>query len=64
MSMWISKVDQLAAGRPLFGEMVWGLMNEIWPSTVSLVVPKGWCNILFLCQSDGVADWLVDWLFT
>uniref|UniRef100_A0A2C9JHS2 Threonylcarbamoyl-AMP synthase n=1 Tax=Biomphalaria glabrata TaxID=6526 RepID=A0A2C9JHS2_BIOGL len=41
MSMWISKVEQLEAGRELFGELVWGLMNEIWPSTVSLVVPKG-----------------------
>ncbi|XP_012942136.1 uncharacterized protein LOC106012772 [Aplysia californica] len=41
MSMWISKVSQIEEGRPLFGELAWGLMNEIWPSTVSMVVPKG-----------------------
>ncbi|CAG5129651.1 unnamed protein product [Candidula unifasciata] len=53
MSMWISKVDQLAAGRPLFGELVWGLMNEIWPSTVSLVVPKGeWLQTLGIGASE------------
>lgn len=41
MSMWISRVEQLEEGRGLFGELVWAFMNEIWPSTVSLVIPKG-----------------------
>lgn len=41
MSMWISRVSQLDEGRELFGELVWAFMNEIWPSTVSLVIPKG-----------------------
>ncbi|GFO03329.1 yrdc domain-containing protein, mitochondrial [Plakobranchus ocellatus] len=53
MSMWISKVDQLSSGRELFGELVWGLMNEIWPSTVSLVVPKGdWLQTLRIGSSE------------
>ncbi|CAL1546487.1 unnamed protein product [Lymnaea stagnalis] len=53
MSMWISKVEQLEEGRALFGELVWGLMNEIWPSTVSLVVPKGdWLNGLGIGASE------------
>ncbi|KAK3771661.1 hypothetical protein RRG08_047915 [Elysia crispata] len=53
MSMWISKVEQLAEGRALFGELVWGLMNEIWPSTVSLVVPKGdWLYTLGIGESE------------
>ncbi|KAK7099659.1 uncharacterized protein [Littorina saxatilis] len=41
MSMWISRVEQLDEGRELFGELVWAFMNEVWPSTVSCVIPKG-----------------------
>ncbi|XP_036365429.1 uncharacterized protein LOC118766235 [Octopus sinensis] len=47
MSMWISNVNQLAAGREQFGEMLWAFMNAVWPSTISCVVNKGpWLDSL------------------
>ncbi|GAB1605836.1 hypothetical protein Ahia01_000865900 [Argonauta hians] len=47
MSMWISNVNQLAAGREQFGEMLWAFMNAVWPSTISCVVNKGpWLDTL------------------
>lgn len=41
MSMWISNLKQIEAGRELFGELTWAFMKEVWPSTISLVVNKG-----------------------
>ena len=47
MSMWISRTEQLSEARELLGELVWAFMNEIWPSTVSCVIPKGeQCKLL------------------
>ncbi|XP_050402013.1 uncharacterized protein LOC126818585 [Patella vulgata] len=47
MSMWISKREQLEAGREEFGELLWDFMKEVWPSTISLVVKKGpWLQTL------------------
>ncbi|KAL8590450.1 hypothetical protein ACOMHN_011663 [Nucella lapillus] len=53
MSMWISRTEQLQEGRPLFGELVWAFMNEVWPSTVSCVIPKGqWLDNLGIGEAN------------
>ncbi|XP_076441112.1 uncharacterized protein LOC143280361 [Babylonia areolata] len=55
MSMWISRTEQLAEGRPLFGELVWAFMNEVWPSTVSCVIPKGqWLDNLGIGEANSL----------
>ncbi|XP_048255486.1 uncharacterized protein LOC124112776 [Haliotis rufescens] len=68
MSMWISRRDQIAAGRPLFGELLWDFMEEIWPGTVSLVLPKGpWLDSLgigyaekYIGRPDSIATRMPD----
>ncbi|ESO94486.1 hypothetical protein LOTGIDRAFT_189186, partial [Lottia gigantea] len=63
MSMWISKREQLSAGKEEFGELLWDLMQEVWPSTISLVIKKGpWVQSLgvdfaekYIGRTDSIA---------
>ncbi|XP_063794612.1 uncharacterized protein LOC134949825 [Pseudophryne corroboree] len=47
MSLWISSLDQLKAAKHLFSPLLWDFMQAAWPSSISLVIPRGpWLDVL------------------
>uniref|UniRef100_A0A8C5MM91 Threonylcarbamoyl-AMP synthase n=1 Tax=Leptobrachium leishanense TaxID=445787 RepID=A0A8C5MM91_9ANUR len=47
MSLWISNLKQLEPAKHLFSPLVWDFMQAAWPSSISLVIPRGeWLEVL------------------
>nr|AAI69842.1 Unknown (protein for MGC:196569) [Xenopus laevis] len=47
MSLWISSLEQLASAKHLFSPLLWDFMQKAWPSSISLVIPRGpWLEVL------------------
>ncbi|XP_075042127.1 uncharacterized protein LOC142101616 [Mixophyes fleayi] len=47
MSLWISSLEQLKAAKHLFSPLLWDFMQAAWPSSISLVIPRGpWLDVL------------------
>ncbi|XP_053555088.1 uncharacterized protein LOC128645832 [Bombina bombina] len=47
MSLWISSLQQLEAAKHLFSPLLWDFMQAAWPSSISLVIPRGeWLDVL------------------
>ncbi|XP_040190370.1 uncharacterized protein LOC120921928 [Rana temporaria] len=47
MSLWISSLRQLEAAKHLFSPLLWDFMEAAWPSSISLVIPRGpWLDVL------------------
>ncbi|KAM4695986.1 uncharacterized protein WCC33_014705 [Rhinophrynus dorsalis] len=47
MSLWISSLQQLEAAKHLFSPLLWNFMQAAWPSSISLVIPRGqWLEVL------------------
>ncbi|XP_067099146.1 uncharacterized protein si:ch211-153b23.4 [Osmerus mordax] len=41
MSMWVSSIQQLEPVRHLLSPLLWDFMQAAWPSSISLVIPRG-----------------------
>eukprot|EP00062_Callorhinchus_milii_P000854 gi/632936171/ref/XP_007892731.1/ PREDICTED: uncharacterized protein LOC103179323 [Callorhinchus milii] len=41
MSLWISNLSQLEPAKHLFSPLLWDFMHTVWPSSISLVIPRG-----------------------
>lgn len=41
MSLWISSLQQLEPAKHQFSPLLWDFMSAAWPSTISVVVPRG-----------------------
>ncbi|XP_068105753.1 uncharacterized protein [Hyperolius riggenbachi] len=47
MSLWISDLQQLEPAKHLFSPLLWDFMEAAWPSSISLVIPRGpWLDVL------------------
>ncbi|XP_018429930.1 PREDICTED: uncharacterized protein LOC108802572 [Nanorana parkeri] len=47
MSLWISSLEQLKPAKHLFSPLLWDFMEAAWPSSISLVIPRGpWLDVL------------------
>ncbi|KAM3912037.1 uncharacterized protein RB166_020507 [Leptodactylus fuscus] len=47
MSLWISSLDQLKPAKHLLSPLIWDFMEAAWPSSISLVIPRGpWLDVL------------------
>lgn len=46
MSMWISSIKQLEPVRHLLSPLLLDFMEAAWPSSISMVIPRGRCKIL------------------
>ncbi|KAM8952867.1 uncharacterized protein RCH25_043595 [Pelodytes ibericus] len=47
MSLWISSLQQLEPAKHLFSPLLWDFMLAAWPSSISLVIPRGpWLEVL------------------
>ncbi|KAG8553914.1 hypothetical protein GDO81_003602 [Engystomops pustulosus] len=47
MSLWISSLAQLQPARHLLSPLLWDFMEAAWPSSISLVIPRGpWLDVL------------------
>ncbi|KAM4664332.1 uncharacterized protein O3C94_012449 [Discoglossus pictus] len=47
MSLWISSLQQLEPAKHLFSPVLWDFMQAAWPSSISLVIPRGeWLEFL------------------
>ncbi|KAM5126416.1 uncharacterized protein ACMZJ9_021460 [Mantella aurantiaca] len=47
MSLWISNLRQLEPAKHLFSPLLWDFMEAAWPSSISLVIPRGpWLDVL------------------
>ncbi|XP_030065937.1 uncharacterized protein LOC115474561 [Microcaecilia unicolor] len=47
MSLWISNLKQLKPVKHFFSPLLWGFMEAVWPSSISLVIQKGkWIDFL------------------
>ncbi|XP_072287104.1 uncharacterized protein [Pyxicephalus adspersus] len=47
MSLWISSLQQLKPAKHLFSSLLWDFMEAAWPSSISLVIPRGpWLDVL------------------
>ncbi|PWA23661.1 hypothetical protein CCH79_00005984, partial [Gambusia affinis] len=61
MSMWISSVKQLEPVRHLLSPLLLDFMEAAWPSSISMVIPRGEENCVktefMMCSSNGF-DWL------
>ncbi|XP_030065503.1 uncharacterized protein LOC115474257 [Microcaecilia unicolor] len=52
MSLWISSLKQLEPAKHLFSPLLWDFMQEAWPSSISLVIPRGeWLDCFGLKES-------------
>ncbi|KAK3091651.1 hypothetical protein FSP39_021573 [Pinctada imbricata] len=47
MSIWISDTKQIESAKEQLGSILWDFMHEVWPSNISLVVPRGEWTDLF-----------------
>ncbi|XP_078403195.1 uncharacterized protein LOC144683736 isoform X1 [Cetorhinus maximus] len=53
MSLWISNVAQLEPAKHLLNPLLWDFMEKVWPSPISLVIPRGeWLNLFGLKHAD------------
>ncbi|XP_043560595.1 uncharacterized protein si:ch211-153b23.4 [Chiloscyllium plagiosum] len=53
MSLWISNVAQLEPAKHLLSPLLWDLMQKVWPSSISLVIPRGeWLNLFGLQHAE------------
>lgn len=41
MSLWISSMKQLEPARHLINPILWDFMEAAWPSSISMVIPRG-----------------------
>ncbi|XP_072126747.1 uncharacterized protein [Mobula birostris] len=41
MSLWISSLSQLEPVKHLLNPLLWDFMQTVWPSSISLVIPRG-----------------------
>ncbi|XP_038632140.1 uncharacterized protein si:ch211-153b23.4 [Scyliorhinus canicula] len=49
MSLWISNVAQLEPAKHTLNPLLWDFMQKVWPSSISLVIPRGeWLNLFGL----------------
>ncbi|XP_075692747.1 uncharacterized protein LOC142659985 [Rhinoderma darwinii] len=47
MSLWISTLEQLKPAKHLLSPLLWDFMEAAWPSSISLVIPRGpWLDVL------------------
>ncbi|XP_073493989.1 uncharacterized protein [Phyllobates terribilis] len=47
MSLWISSLQQLKPAKHLLNPLLWDFMEAAWPSSISLVIPRGpWLDVL------------------
>lgn len=47
MSLWISTLQQLKPAKHLLDPLLWDFMEAAWPSSISLVIPRGpWLDVL------------------
>ncbi|XP_040262246.1 uncharacterized protein LOC120978076 [Bufo bufo] len=47
MSLWISSLQQLKPAKHLLSPLLWDFMEAAWPSSISLVIPRGpWLDVL------------------
>ncbi|XP_056395398.1 uncharacterized protein LOC130291065 isoform X2 [Hyla sarda] len=47
MSLWISNLEQLKPSKHLLNPLLWDFMEAAWPSSISLVIPRGpWLDVL------------------
>ncbi|KAG9471246.1 hypothetical protein GDO78_015362, partial [Eleutherodactylus coqui] len=47
MSLWISSLEQLKPAKHLLSPLLWDFMEAAWPSSISLVIPRGpWLDVL------------------
>ncbi|XP_044124506.1 uncharacterized protein LOC122919503 isoform X2 [Bufo gargarizans] len=47
MSLWISSLQQLKSAKHLLSPLLWDFMEAAWPSSISLVIPRGpWLDVL------------------
>ncbi|XP_069842894.1 uncharacterized protein [Dendropsophus ebraccatus] len=52
MSLWISNLQQLQPAKHLLNPLLWDFMEAAWPSSISLVIPRGpWLDVLGACDS-------------
>ncbi|KAJ8254901.1 hypothetical protein GJAV_G00198640 [Gymnothorax javanicus] len=52
MSLWISSVKQLEPARSLINPLLWDFMEAAWPSSISMVIPRGpWLDCFGLGES-------------
>merc|ERR1712226_1678721 len=72
MSMWISNLNQISPAREELGLLMWRFMKKVWPSSISLVVPKGpWLQRLglgdaekYIGKPDSIAVRMPDYTVT
>lgn len=43
MSLWISSIKQLESVRHLLSPLLLDFMEAAWPSSISMVIPRGGC---------------------
>ncbi|XP_069049687.1 uncharacterized protein [Lepisosteus oculatus] len=52
MSLWISSIKQLEPSRHLINPVLWDFMEAAWPSSISMVIPRGpWMDCFGLKES-------------
>ncbi|XP_072914367.1 uncharacterized protein [Hemitrygon akajei] len=53
MSLWISNLSQLEPAKHLLNPLLWDFMQTVWPSSISLVIPRGeWLKPFGLKHAD------------
>ncbi|XP_055499736.1 uncharacterized protein si:ch211-153b23.4 [Leucoraja erinacea] len=53
MSLWISSLAQLEPVKHLLNPLLWDFMQAVWPSSISLVIPRGeWLEPFGLKHAD------------
>lgn len=59
MSMWISSIKQLEPVRHLLSPLLLDFMTAAWPSSISMVIPRGSCVYVYayLCACVYVGAW-------
>ena len=48
MSLWISSIKQLEPVRHLLSPLLLDFMEAAWPSSISMVIPRGTCVCVYL----------------
>ncbi|XP_064811561.1 uncharacterized protein si:ch211-153b23.4 [Oncorhynchus masou masou] len=52
MSLWVSSINQLEPVRSLLSPLLWDFMSAAWPSSISMVIPRGpWMEVFGLGES-------------
>lgn len=58
MSLWISSIKQLEPVRHLLSPLLLDFMEAAWPSSISMVIPRGSCVFVDVCIFVRVRLWL------